>query len=203
MDWVAAGIVTPVRDMLNCGASWIFSATGAIESLIKNVTNATVRLSEQQVLECTNGTCSSGFTFKTFNYTTFFGVFLEDIYTYLGYENTGTICHASAYNGVTPYKISNITATGSSCLSVAIALQTGPLPVYVVSNSNWMVYSSGIFNGCTGGTQNYYILLVGVSNTAWTLKNSLGTSWGDQGYIRLAPGNTCKICDSGSFLPVY
>ena len=129
-----------------------------------------------------------------------YGMVTNDSYPYLASENIKTsICLKTEG----PYKISNITAIAPGFLSIALDLTTPPLPVYVENNNNWQYYSSGIFNGCSGGTQNYYILLVGVSSTAWTLKNSLGTDWGEAGFMRLAPGNTCRICDAGTYLPVY
>ena len=36
--------------------------------------------------------------------------------------------------------------------------------------------------------------MVGVLNGAWKIKNSWGTSWVEKGFIRLAAGDTCGIC---------
>ena len=41
---------------------------------------------------------------------------------------------------------------------------------------------------------NHAVLAVGYDdNDNWFVKNSWGTSWGDNGFITLAPGNTCGI----------
>jgi C1A family cysteine protease len=58
---------------------------------------------------------------------------------------------------------------------------------------NWSHYSSGVFNNC-GQKTDHAVLLVGVVGGAWKIKNSWGITWGEQGYIRLAGGNTCGVC---------
>jgi C1A family cysteine protease len=63
-----------------------------------------------------------------------------------------------------------------------------------VDASNWSSYKSGIFSQC-GATANHAVLLVGVvNNSYWKLKNSWGNAWGENGYIRVAIGDTCRVC---------
>lgn len=72
-------------------------------------------------------------------------------------------------------------------------------PVSVlVDASKWMLYKSGIYNQCSESALNHAVLLVGMSDTYWKLQNSWGTSWGEQGYIRLQMGNCCGVCQLGS-----
>lgn len=62
--------------------------------------------------------------------------------------------------------------------------------------SNWSLYKSGVFSNCGSSNLNHAVLLVGYEDSgAWIVKNSWGTSWGETGYIRLAPGDTCGIAE--------
>jgi C1A family cysteine protease len=79
-------------------------------------------------------------------------------------------------------------------------------PITVVLDaSNWAYYSSGVFNSCAATpTINHAVLLAGVDAKAnWWIKNSWGTYWGQNGYITLAAGNTCGICNYPGYSPYY
>lgn len=63
IDWVARGMVTPVKDQGLCGSCWAFSAVGVLESWAKT-RGETVNLSEQQLVDCSgkygNKGCKGG-----------------------------------------------------------------------------------------------------------------------------------------------
>jgi len=82
-----------------------------------------------------------------------------------------------------------------SCSNMREAINRGPITLSVEA-SQWATYSSGVFSNCHAFA-NHAALLVGIVDGAWKVKNSWGISWGEGGYIRLAPGNTCDICSAG------
>jgi cathepsin L len=58
-----------------------------------------------------------------------------------------------------------------------------------VDASDWGQYKSGIFAGCPANYNvNHAVNIVGVNvpEGYWIVRNSWGTWWGDQGYIKLA-----------------
>lgn len=68
-----------------------------------------------------------------------------------------------------------------------------------VNAQTWQSYKSGIYNGCASTEVNHDVYLVGVSTTSWRVKNSWGVRWGEYGYIRVALGDTCGICQKPGF----
>lgn len=91
----------------------------------------------------------------------------------------------------------------NSYLEVMNAVATiGPLAV-AVDASTWHNYQEGVFNGCNYQKNlnvNHVVVLVGYGTDDnhgdyWLIRNSWGTSFGENGYIRLAreAAVTCGI----------
>jgi len=184
-------MVTPVKNQgMNCAASWAFSATASVESAQLIFKNATYNLSEKQLLDCSgvygNNGCSGGYVNYAYVYMLNNGTTTTQRYPY----NYSGGCH-SVMNS---FKIKNYSNTDSTCAGLTTALTSQPVSVGVDA-TNWAAYQTGIFSNC-GTNLNYDALLVGQTDDYWTLKNSWGTGWGESGYIRLAPGDTCGVCDS-------
>ena len=68
-----------------------------------------------------------------------------------------------------------------------------------VDATNCKTYASGVFNNCDTKL-NHAVFMVGTNESSWTIKNSWGPTWGENGFIRLAKGNTCGVCFGPSFL---
>jgi len=194
VDWTTQGAVTGVKNQGSCGSCWAFSATGGLEGLSKIGFGELQSFSEQQLVDCSgsfgNQACNGGLMDNAFKYVKANGIVLESEYPYKAVKQT-----CSKNSG--PFKISGFTDI-KDCTALANALTGRPISV-AVDATNWSPYKSGVFNNCKTSL-NHGVLLVGVnSENVWKVKNSWGTSWGVNGYINLAKGNTCGICNVASY----
>lgn len=86
------------------------------------------------------------------------------------------------------------------------AVERGPATV-AVDASNWARYASGLFDNCNSYL-NHVVLVTGLGaeRSYWKVKNSWGTTWGEQGYIRLRISKdhdyTCGVC-THVYLPLW
>ena len=128
---------------------------------------------------------------NAFKYVKDHGIVHEDEYAYKAVKQ------ACAKPAGGPFKISGFTDI-KDCNTLATALASRPISV-AVDATNWSQYKSGVFDNCGTGI-NHAVLLVGTDSTGvWKVKNSWGTGWGESGFIRLARGNTCGICNVASY----
>jgi hypothetical protein len=79
VDWRTKGVVSPVKNQGQCGSCWAFTAIGALEAHNYIKTKTMVILSEQNLVDCTNGNtknnsmylsygCNGGVTSRVFNF---------------------------------------------------------------------------------------------------------------------------------------
>lgn len=193
IDWVSQGAVTPIKNQGACGSCWAFSATGGLEGLSKLAYGTLESFSEQQLVDCSgkygNMACNGGLMDNAFKYVRDNGIVHEDEYGYTARKGT---CKQDSG----AFKISGYTDI-RRCSDLSSAIAGRPISV-AVDATNWSRYGSGVFNNCKSRL-NHGVLLVGISEGNWWIKNSWGPSWGEKGFIRLATGNTCGVCTSASY----
>ena len=191
-DWVAKGYVTPVKNQGQCGSCWAFSTTGGLEGLAASQ-GKLQSFSESQLVDCSgsygNQACNGGLMTSALKYVKDHGIVHEDEYPYKAVKQTCKMNEG-------PYKVAGYTEV-KNCNDLGNAIQ-GKVVSVAVDASNWSPYKSGVFSNCRTSL-NHGVTLVGVKDGNWWVKNSWGGSWGENGFIRLAAGNTCGICNMAVF----
>ena len=82
-------------------------------------------------------------------------------------------------------------------MAAAVA-QYGPVSICIDAEKGFINYKSGIYNGpCNSSVwkQNHCVSIVGydLDEEYWLVRNTWGTSWGENGYIRMGRGKN-KQC---------
>ena len=191
VDWRAKGAVTPVKNEGDCDSSWAFAVTGLVEGYSTIHGGILRNLSEQQLLDCTGSgsSCNGGSPVSALErLVESGGIAATNTYPYTAREGT---CKSVA-------PVATIPGVGRvpDETSLANYVAQGPVLALVDDSGAFALYKSGIFNGPCGRRPTRAVLIVGYTSDHWTVKNSLGASWGAQGYIFIARGkNLCGIAD--------
>jgi len=200
VDWVTAGAVTGVKNQGSCGSCWSFSSTGAMEGAHFIKTGTLLSLSEQELVDCDHigsAGCNGGSMEGAFEWYKTNMAELESDYSYTGKNGT---CSETSHTGQfesTGYV--QVTANSESAFKASV--QAGPTSIAIEADKRvFQTYSSGILNSTKCGTQlDHGVLAVGYGTengqAYYLVKNSWASSWGDNGYLKIADvGDGPGIC---------
>ncbi|KAI9120078.1 hypothetical protein K1719_009047 [Acacia pycnantha] len=210
VDWRQQGAVTPIKNQGECGCCWAFSAVAATEGITKLSTGKLISLSEQELVDCDTGVdqgCEGGLMDDAFKFIIKNnGINSEADYPYKGVDGS---CNANEEgNHVASIKgYEDVPANSEQALQKAVVKQ--PVSVAIdASGSDFQFYKSGIFTGSCGTELDHGVIAIGYGvsdNTEyWLVKNSWGTEWGEEGYIRMqrnvdAQEGLCGIAMQASY----
>ncbi|KAL9979919.1 hypothetical protein ACROYT_G008438 [Oculina patagonica] len=213
LDWRLYGAVTPVKDQAVCGSCWSFGSTGAIEGALFLKTKNLVRLSQQNLMDCSwgfgNNGCDGGEEFRSYQWVMKHGGIATE-HSYGQYLAQDGYCH----NGTIGAKISgyvNVTSGDLNALKIAI-FQNGPVAVGIdASHKSFAFYSFGVYYEPQCGNKpddlDHAVLAVGYGTmndqAYWLVKNSWSTHWGNAGYVLMSQkDNNCGVATDATFVHI-
>jgi C1A family cysteine protease len=180
-----ACVCTPVENQ-GCSSSWPWASTDMFESVIKLRNGITVDLSEQWLLDCNpyGWDCTDGWFASD--------IFFRDGAVLSSNFPPGTSCAGVtiSYQAQTWHFCKNgYTVAPTNLIKYAIRCY-GSVACMVYVDYYFQCYSGGVFNASTQGNVNHFVTLCGWDDSygAWILKNTWGTGWGENGFMRIAYG---------------
>ncbi|CAF1030200.1 unnamed protein product [Rotaria sordida] len=215
VDWRKRGAVTSIIEQQGqCASDWAYTATGALEGQHFLKTGKLVRLSAQNLLDCSgkfgNQGCNGGLVDAAFQYIKVNkGVDTEASYPYEAMEGKCRFNRSTV--GATDTGFVDIAKGNETALQIAIAT-VGPIGVAIDDlHDSFFFYSSGVYDepACSTKEWSHTMIIVGYDtfNNATTkqdyyiVKNSWSETWGMNGYIWMSrnKNNQCGIASWASY----
>ncbi|CAI5510828.1 unnamed protein product [Closterium sp. Naga37s-1] len=222
-DWSQDSSVASLRgvvDQGNCASSWAVASAQAVEMAyaIQNPSSSSIaNVSVQQVVDCAGvaTSCSAGgWPSLALDYMAGAtddngGVVADDDYQYTAAQGT---CDNSKVTGDASSigVVALEQADFQGWLGLVLAVQAQPVVAFVhASHDSFLLYKSGVYEdkACASEIVDHSVLVVGFSlklpQPYLIIRNSWGTHWGMQGYMRLAIAGGPGICNINTVPPVY
>ena len=207
IDWREKGAVTEIKDQGQCGSCWAFSTIMGCEGANQVKTGTLLSFSESNLVDCVDTClgCMGGFMAYAIEYVLdeqdgYFN--LESDYPYqpvkrdCAYDKSKRAGRIRNYVEVEMNDEDDLATKVSSMGPVCVAIDA--------SQMSFQLYTSGIYDEphCSPANLDHGVGCVGYGVEDgvkyWIVKNSWGTVWGEQGYIRMIwKNNQCGIATSG------
>ncbi|KAA3670141.1 cathepsin C, partial [Paragonimus westermani] len=204
--------VTPVRNQGPCGSCYAFASTGALEARVRLWSNFTREpiLSPQDIVDCSpySEGCDGGFAYLIGGkYAEVFGIPEEkcDPYTARKADKCPTKPDCPRYYATNYRYIGGYYGACNELLMKMELVHGGPFPIGFMVYDDFIHYSSGVYRHTQLQNTahpfypfeltNHAVLLVGYGTDKetnlpyWSVKNSWGRGWGEDGFFRILRGS--------------
>jgi len=212
-DWRQYGGCTPIRNQGSCGSCWAFATLGALECNILIVDGDVVDLSEQWLVSCNQDGwgCDGGWWAHSYLLDApdpcgNSGAVMEVDFPYSASDEPCSCPYTHRYFiDDWSYIGTSYGIPSTDAIKQAI-LEYGPVSSAITVNGAFQGYDGGVFEDCATGEVNHGVVIVGWDDTdeCWIIKNSWGSGWGENGYMRIKYGCSnigyaaCYVVYSGS-----
>ncbi|MFA6422196.1 MAG: C1 family peptidase [Candidatus Buchananbacteria bacterium] len=217
-DWRSMGgknYITSVRDQGNCGSCWAFASIAAFEGHIQayyNNSNIATNLAEQDLVSCVlpynpsvnMGGCRGAYYSQI--ETIFSSYWINPgnaIEANFPYVAANVACSNKQANwqqnawktmGYKPIDLTGSLADRVSKIKQAI-IENGPVAAGMLVYNDFFNYQSGIYQHTTeDAAGGHMVAIVGFGKEDgrdyWIAKNSWGSNWGENGYFKIAVGDS-------------
>lgn len=204
VDWRKKNVITKVKNQGMCGSCWAFSSTENIESYVALNSTTLGELSPQNLVSCDanpkhcggSGGCGGSIPELAFQYVMSNGLASETDYPYVsGGTSNDEVCRpnvkkTASITGMMKLKENNYEAVMNALATVGpLAINIDAIPM--------QAYGGGLFTGCAIDDTHidHVVQLVGYGHDNdfnqdyWLIRNSWGTTWGEEGYMKLLRHN--------------
>eukprot|EP00897_Mesotaenium_endlicherianum_P004616 jgi/Mesen1/4182/ME000219S03313 len=230
VDWRKTAASTVVKNQMQCGSCWAVAAADAVSMMwaisrglgAKPAPPLTATgdipssvwgldLSSQQICDCAGrGCCEGGYPEAALNYIMFNGGLASmATYPYFATNNTCNTAQAAAVQAqITGWEHT----PARSLTAVRQALMMGPVVVLISAAApDFQNYTGGVYNGNCTYDLDHAVVAVGygtdpVDGPYLIIKNSWGSDWGENGYMRISATDgvsQCGLLSTPSMIPTY
>ena len=186
---IGPNYMTPVKNQGSCGSCWAFASVGDMEAqyqIHKGSPSTGFDLSEQNVLSCSDGTCSGWYLSNTLNFLKSSGTPDEVCCPYVGIKTSCGSGRCADHLSRT-YYITDWTWISTDTSNIKSYLyRVGPVMVWMPVFTDFPWYDANFWyyhyysHETSGSFGGHFVVIVGwYYNDYWIVRNSWGTSGGD------------------------
>jgi C1A family cysteine protease len=203
LDLRENGMVSPVKNQGQCGSCWAFAGMAVVESAELRENGRLLDLSEQEIVSCDSSAygCSGGW--QPFDYVVDHGVGAEADFPYAARDarckQITPVAHGDQWANVGQ---SGRRATVDEVRKAVV--DHGALWVTVAADG-WN-NPGPILRNCGGGQINHAVTIVGYEPDGkggynFIVKNSWGSTWNGDGYVKAPLGCDSLGADASFYIP--